>query len=541
MQAFIRNNTNLFIIFLLCAGAVMRLYNLDWGAPFYFHPDERNIASLLSSNTLTPSVFFKSTFSYGNFPVLVLLFLKPLFTPILLFISLDPFAHATIMLRLLSATLSILLLVVIYHIGKLFSKTIGIIALFLATFSVGFIHQAHFGTFDGFITFWLTLTCYLLLLFLKHKHIRFYYYAIFSLVIAAGAKFNVLIIMPLLLIGLPMVYKPWKHYVKQIILHATTGCLIAAAGTLLLSPYYTTKDFLSLATYERGVVTGTLPVFYTQAFAATTPIFYQFTSILPFLINPLVTILFVFSLVYFVIKVIRTKDPKIFFLLAFLLFLFLPQSFLYTKWTRYIIPVLPFLYLIVAISINDLWKFLHKRYKLTTLSAKLSLGILGAVCFLFAFSYVATTFGTKDTRVSAAEWAAKNIPQNAIIVSEAYDPGTTPFTTRFPHMTFFNFYDLETNNYTDDGKNLVDLLHESDYIILPSQRVLQSRLANPKAFPKGNSFYISLLNGTSGYKKIYETPCNLVCKITYLNDPVSRFEQTASVFERPTVMIFKKM
>jgi len=78
------------------------------------------------------------------------------------------------------------------------------------------------------------------------------------------------------------------------------------------------------------------------------------------------------------------------------------------------------------------------------------------------------------------------------------------------------------------------------YIILPSQRILQSRLENPTNFPKGYVFYTSLLNGQLGYHKIYETPCDIFCKITYLNDPVYWWEQTVTVFDRPTVFIFKE-
>lgn len=539
MPAFIKDRTSFFIILLICIGAVLRVYNLNWGAPYYFHPDERNIASLLASNTFTADVFFKSTFSYGNFPVLVLLFLKPLYTPLFMFLSPDPFAHATMILRLLSATLSVLLLVVIYHIGKLFSKTVGLIALFLATFSVGFIHQAHFGTFDGFITFWVTLSCYLLLRFVKEKHIRFYYYAISALVIAASAKFNVLVLMPLLLLGLLIVYKPSKKHLKPLIINGLIGCIIAAGATPLLSPYYTTADFLSLVTYERGVVTGTLPVFYTQSFLGTIPIVYQLTSILPFLVNPIITIAFIVSFIYLIIKLSKTKNSNLFFIIAFLLFLFLPQSFLHTKWTRYMIPVLPFLYLIVSIATVDLFQYLSKNYKVKSIVRTVSFSIVGAICILFGMSYFLTAFTPQDTRVVAAEWAERNIPHNAVILSETYDPGSSAFSN-FPNMTFFNFYDLETNNYIDEGKHLPTLLQESDYIILPSQRVIQSRMGNPTDFPKGNSFYQSLLNGSSGYTKIYETPCNLFCKITYLNDPVFRFEQTSSVFERPTVFIFKK-
>jgi hypothetical protein len=49
-----------------------------------------------------------------------------------------------------------------------------------------------------------------------------------------------------------------------------------------------------------------------------------------------------------------------------------------------------------------------------------------------------------------------------------------------------------------------------------------------------------LFTGNLGFHKIYETPCDIFCRITYLNDPIYSFEETANVFDRPTVFIFKK-
>ncbi|MBU3978923.1 hypothetical protein KKE68_04460, partial [Patescibacteria group bacterium] len=59
-------------------------------------------------------------------------------------------------------------------------------------------------------------------------------------------------------------------------------------------------------------------------------------------------------------------------------------------------------------------------------------------------------------------------------------------------------------------------------------------------YPNGHDFYSALFAQTNGFQKIYETPCDIFCKITYLNNPVFSFEETANVFDRPTVFIFKK-
>src|SRR3990167_10222862 len=92
----------IFFLLLIGIGVFFRFYNLNWGAPFYFHPDERNLASLLSADAFSnmPSYFFKGTFSYGNLPTMILQLPKTLI--IRIYPDVDIFALSIILLRLTS-------------------------------------------------------------------------------------------------------------------------------------------------------------------------------------------------------------------------------------------------------------------------------------------------------------------------------------------------------------------------------------------------------------------------------------------------------
>src|SRR5581483_8733791 len=97
-----RNRISVIITLLLCIGIFFRIKNLNWGSPFYFHPDERNIAYLVS---LTPHVssFFTGTFAYGNFLILVGLFLKETVGFLFgFFANIGSFPQAIFTIRLLS-------------------------------------------------------------------------------------------------------------------------------------------------------------------------------------------------------------------------------------------------------------------------------------------------------------------------------------------------------------------------------------------------------------------------------------------------------
>ena len=532
-----KHKVNLIVIFLLLIGAFLRFYNLNWGSPFYFHPDERNIAGLTLSTSLSNyTSLLKGTFAYGNFPVILTLLLKPISLPLFQLLNItDPFAQSVIVLRFISAIFSVLMLYVIYLCGRFWSQKVALIGLFMSSFSTGFIQQAHFGTYDGFVTFCGVTVFYFLLRFLKTRAVFNFYFAIILIALGAAAKINLLVLaifpIAILLAG----FKKRKIDFLHVFNHSLSGIMLLLSLTALLSPNYITRDFRNALLYERGLVAGTTPVFYTQSFQDTTPIIFQFLHILPFLINPLLTTIFIPTFFYVLFKGIKTKNKSYLILTTFYLILFLPQALLQAKWTRYMVPTLPFIYLLISIVISRLLT----RIKKVSGIGYLVLGIFLTVNILFGISYFVTAFVKPDSRVEASRFAQNNITQTAVVLTEPYDMGIIPFNPLFLKIDSFNFYDLDSENLAME-EELETKLTQSRYIILPSQRLLRSRVINKKNFPKGHAFYTKLINGELG-KRIYETPCDIFCKIAYLGNPVFGFEETATVFDRPTVIIFMKI
>jgi len=129
--------TQLILIVLITLGSIFRFYNLFWGAPFYFHPDERNIAHAISQLILGTN-FNPHFFAYGSLPIYVSFFLGLVSqSPLIDTLTFEKAIH---ILRMISSLLSILLIPLIYFCGKLLKdKTTGVIAAFFATFSIGFI------------------------------------------------------------------------------------------------------------------------------------------------------------------------------------------------------------------------------------------------------------------------------------------------------------------------------------------------------------------------------------------------------------------
>lgn len=525
------------LLSLILLSAILRFYNLTWGAPFYFHPDERNIAASVSQLHF-PDQLHPHFFAYGTLPIYMIYLFSVLQNALsssgqLTNIFSVTFEQAIISSRILSSVLSVLLVLSIFLIGKkLFDQKTGLIAAFLSVFSVGFIQYAHFGTFEMWLalgSLWLFYFCARLWQEDSLANILFVG-VIMGLLISVKVSSFVLFFIPLVCIAAH--YRRSFTIIKMLLFILTAGIFYSMTSAFSL---FDRQAFFSSMKYESEVVLHTLPVFYTGSFFETTPVLFQFTSIYPFFLNPVVTALFVLSFTYVFLQLAKKFDPALFLSTIFFLVLFFSQAFFFAKWSRYMVPTLPFIYLIVAYCMKHALKYLEKR-KLVVYKYILFF-TLCISSVVFAFSFFITVYMREDSRVQAEDWASKYLPSDAAILSEVYDLGITAFNPHFSNITLFNSYDLDEV----DGKDqeLFDQLLLHEYIVLPSQRIMKSRLSYINVFPKGNKFYSRLISGELGYKKIYQTPCDTFCKIAYIGSPAD-LEETTMIFDRPTVYIFHK-
>lgn len=525
------------LFFFIVSGAFFYFYNFSWGSPFYFHPDERNIASsVLKLNY--PSQMNPHFFAYGSLPIYLIYFTN-------LFVNLfhksyDLFIQAILIGRFYSAFFSIALIASIYLLAKkLSSNKVAIFTSLLCVLSVGIIQFSHFGTFEIWITFFAVWLFYFSLNLINKPNVKniFIVSVIFGALCAIKISSLPLLLIPIIAICINAVNGKTKFlttYLKTILM-----IFIAILFFIIVSPY-AILDFASFSSsinYESKVAFGTLDVFYTGEFFKTIPIIFQFAKIYPFILNPFLTFLFIPAFLYILFNALKNRNHNLVLLIAFYLLLFLPQAFLFAKWTRYIVPTLPFIYLIIAISFFDFIKFLNKKAHPLFNYQYSGIFLIAIINFIFAVSYFITAFVKSDTRIDASIWAKENIPPQSIVLSEIYDMGIVPFNQYLSNIKLFNFYGLDNGlPYSEVAK----ALEQTEYVILPSQRILKTRLLNEKKFPYGHKFYSDLINGKLGYEKVYETPCDIFCKIIYMGNPVFRFEQTANVFDRPTVFIFKR-
>ncbi len=540
------NLSSLFILLLLIVGVVFRFYNLGWGSPFFFHPDERNIASAVTQLQF-PNEMNPHFFAYGSLPIYVIYLLGVVINSIASLFNIVPieqifhvsFEMAIFASRIFSAFLSILTVLLTYKVASFYKgRYTKFLAFAFSLLSVGYLQYAHFGTFEMWLTFFTLLLFYSQLIFIKNNSEKHFLLSTLLVGILISIKISSVALLPI--IFLVAAIQELKNKVKlthallRIFAYLILLCSVVLLVVFTTSPYIFLdfSSFISSITYETNVATGSLPVFYTAGFIDSQPLLFQALKVYPFLLNPILAILFIPACIVFFWNAIEQREKRMILLIIFLLALILSQYFLYVKWIRYYVPTLPFIYIILSWGISSI----IERFKKYSFFA---VGILCCISFFYGTLYFSTVTLPTDSRVAASEWSTHNISRDAYILSEVYDLGITPFNARFKNIELFNFYDLDhVPTLSEELKKTIDTYQ---IIILPSQRIYKNRTLYPEKFSVSSVFYKELFSGRLGYRKIYETRCSVFCKILYGGSPVFSYEETANVFDRPQFYIFEKI
>lgn len=577
-----------------------RFINLGWGLPYPMHPDERNmIMAIENFNCRLPPVSFQwlkikecfnpHFFAYGQFTLflayLLVIFLKfwdgDLNTPV-------AFSEAAISLRIISAFFSILNFFVILKIIKLVDPKIKkidfILACFLVIFSPFFIQFAHFGTTESLLMFLYTAILYLSLKFIQIKRNPtslktklIFITGILSGIAIAVKVSSLIFIVPSLLVFFYKHFlenkKNFLIFLKKLFYDLFIFCIPLILISLFFSPYnwLALNEFLGSFNYESGVALGRIKVFYTKQFENSIPILFQLIKIFPYALG------WINYLSWFGFIFLSWKNKEINLLRIYFLSYFLPTAFLYTKWSRFMAPVMPILLIfgILAIywfkdsSFKILIRFLNKRKKNNKLK------ILPFYYLLFTIYYIVlllpgvaylSIYKNLDIRFQASLWMINNIRSGSFILSETANvvdiPYVLPPKSRFnvPDYSFvsFNFYDIDDNS--ELSKVLIEYLNKANYIIIPSRRIflnyycLDKKVFNfvyyqnhcqylKETFPLLNQYYSQLLSGNLGFvliKKFSSYP-----KIEFFGKKIIEFndemaEETWTVFDHPVIRVYKK-
>ncbi len=566
------------LIAIIAVGAILRFYNLDWGEGNFFHPDERNIGIAVANIDPSNRDYNPNFFAYGSFPIYMIYYF-----------SKGNFELSILSGRFLSAFFSTISLLLIYSISKQLLVSIlargrgtitqtrniekfALLTTAVAATSPALIQFAHFTTFESFLTFEYLLFAYFGIKLIHRPN--FVNYSILGAIVglAVGTKIVSLFLLGIFcLIHLIVVFSDrvegydrlrflTRLPYKILSINFLFSLILSIVVFLMTNPfmYLDFESFRGSLDYESSVARGTMIVFYTQQFLETIPAVYQFLYVFPSLASWPITIVgslsiiylillsVYFSFTYFFKKTGKVKLPILVFLLTGLGYTIFHLT-MFVKWSRYMQPAVPFLIISTVIVLVSL------GYKSNRILKNISTWILYLAC-VFAIAQglnFFTIYLKPDPRLEAAEWLSTQTKEDDTFAGEVYDMGMTAFNAKFGshRITEFDYYHIDEQSGNEEKlTKLNKLLDESEYLIVPAERIYPTRARLPETYPNGFKHYYDLFEGDLGFEKVAD-----FTRTTYLEDLLGEnfysggvfaplnYDETFRVFDQPTVTIFKKV
>jgi len=523
----------LFNVFLILTTLFFRIFGFNWGSGFFFHPDENNMAwaiGRLSTDSLDPQFF-----AYGQLPLYLVFFITKFISFFLgqgLSSSID-FKTAVYGLRIVSAIFSCLTVLVGYLLAKkIFAdkKWARVFSLFLV-FCPGLIQMAHFGTTESILAFVSLSLTFLSLRYLSGQRNIFLLAIVAS--IGMGSKVSSLIffLVPILAIVFAQEKKSFFGPILTKLKALFSFSFLSLSLGLLLSPFLVLRfrESLSTLTYESKVASGIIKVFYTRQFFKTRPVIFQMVKVFPSIMGSSLYLLFIISiflaLMFFLLKRVKVKKQLVIISIAILPW-FILNSFLFTKWVRFMSPILPLLLLLPVWGLKVISKIkILKGFLPALVLVCLFPGIVFIKLYLFP-----------DIRVQASDWLKENVSDDSLVVSEAGNVVNIPMGEHNFEVVNFDFYSLD-----ELGKRaeLEALIEGGDYFLSGSRRIFANVLRLPNRLPVSFWFYRQLLAPNSDFELVKTFSGFNAFDQMFLGDDLNT-EETWTVFDHPTIRVFKR-
>ena len=410
---------------------------VSWGLPGYWHPDEAIEKSMDMFNhwTLNPNFF-----DYPNLHFYLLLFtvLAPLFAverivgflnkypsvsnlvPDFRFtnpISLVITNHITLIYvisRVLSAIMGVATVLLVYLIAKkIFNKNVGLLSAAFLAITAGFVNLAHFSTVDIPLTFWCTLSFFLLLLAYEKGTPFMYALAGLSVGLTASTKYTgILMSLPLIV---AFVVETGKKPRENFWNYALNKNLFIIISTVLIGFFIGTP--YALINFRVFLGTFIEVLFFQSSYAGIGQL-----GFIPH-INNLLNIYGLFGAVssllgfcYLVYLLFIHKNPKLLFIIIAIAIIYISMGRMMFFPVRYIMPLVPLLTICGGKLIYDLQKSSTSKLKNVAFVILVTLSLV----YTGAYTLSGIMQMKNDDRNLALNWILENASETAYIEGSPY-------------------------------------------------------------------------------------------------------------------------
>lgn len=521
------------IAIILILGFLLRILLVNWDQGLHLHPDERMLIFVAERIHFFTN-FNPDFFNYGSLPIYILKgvsqFLSLFFGSVM--VSYDGMLYVG---RVLSTLADVATIFVIYKTVQLLFKheKTALLASFFYTIAFFPIQNSHFFIVDTFLTLFVSLITYFLLLFFKRPSSKNIFFTGLFLAAAVTSKFTAIIFLPFILVILTL-------RVGNGLLGRATPPFNLLVTFFLFSFLFMPYAFLDYQKYLADIslqlkLNSDPYIFpYTLQYVGSLPYLYYLKNVFFFGVGPFISALAVAGLYFILKKTLRAKKEQKTILLIYItfnFFFFLIVGQTAVKFMRYLLPIYPFFSLLAGYG------------AIKTEKVHLA-GVRLALVFSIVWSLLFLNIYTKEhTRITASKWILKNVPAGATLAVEHWDDRLPVYGGEK-----YNFEELTLYDQPDNDQKWLALrnkLNRSDYIIIASNRLyvpiqkLVSCTNYKVCFPLTSSYYQRLFAGELGYQKVAEfTSYPNLFGFGFKDDWA---DESFTVYDHPKVMIFKKL
>lgn len=551
------NRSNAVVIAIIAAGVLLRVYGMSWDEGLYLHPDERFIAIVSSERVDAPkwndigSILRPAdsplnprrdgpdgrplSFAYGTLPVYV----QSVVSWIVNFIAHDDYQsyrHLYKVGRPLTVLMdSLTMLFVFLLTRRLFGQLAGMLAVALYAFSVLAIQLSHFFTVDVWLTAFVTASLYFAVRYIDHPSMG----RALAMSAPVGCAFATKASVPALLVPLLVaaVWTLWRSVdrLRTFRSLALSG-LVALVIFTLFEPYALVRPapFIEDIGLQSRIVRGHYDVPFTRQFVGLTPGVYELQNLFKFSLGPAFTVAAIAGVIFATRRSIRTRDIGLLVLCAWTFAYAVTILLTEAKFLRYALPLIP----VFAVFASGFLQFGLRRYP-RGVSWGASATVVG-VTLVWALGFV-SIYGSEHPRIAASKWMHANVPPGSAVSVEAWDDalplpyqGAPPMSYR--QITFDMYGDEPPERKVE---TLAESLQSVDYVILSSNRIIDSVDNLPWRYAVQSEFYRRLLEGQLGFQLVYDAELrpNL---LGYQYDDSSS-DESFTVYDHPRVRIFQKV
>ncbi len=540
---------------LLALGIVCRFVGLGWDEGLQLHPDERFVIDLVGKigwpetwlvwfdstrSPFNPANLENAHYVYGQWPLL-LGKLAALAT------GKSDLGASLPLARGLSAVCDSFTVILTFFVARhVLPRHWALFAAALVALSALHVQQSHFFTVDNFAAFWMLSAFWQGARWQDKGRARDALGCGACLGVALACKISALFIaFPLLVL---LLFGIGKHPLRRVIAGAL-GCIALALLTFrVFQPMAFTGEFgffdvrpdprfwRDLAS-QAAITNGTADVPFNVQWVGRVPWLFSARNLgfwgygWGLLVSGALGIVFV-------LLSLRKRDERTPVTLAsalFCLVLFGVQGATFSKFTRYFLPMTPFMALLAAHAWQKLASRANGRRAWLRIGPPLVAGFTALWCVA-----VTSIYTRPHTRLEASRWIVKNIAPGTRTINETpWDEslpiGWAPSGTGGLRSQLLGSYDADTD---EKREHILRLLDESEWLFLSSGRSWQNIPLWPDKWPLTSRFYYALWNGDLGFEVAREFTS--YPRLGPLQFPDDEAEEALSVYDHPRVILWKK-